>query len=510
MVFSGSGAGTSGDPYIITTVDELQEMTDDLTAYYELGNDIEAYDTKWWNDGAGFAPAGSFSGQLNGAGFVIKDLYINRSATNYIGLFTTMSSTGVVKDLGLVNAYVRGNENTGGITGDCNGGDILRCFVEGWVQGSYIVGGICGYNDNDSLIQYCYTTGRVAGGNQTGGICGKNEYATTTKCYSKSQVTGGQYVGGICGFNNVGTVSYGYVAGPVSGSLNVNATVGYNGAGSVNNMYYDVDVTGISGSGTSLTTSEAKLAASYTTFNFSTEWDISPVANDGYPILQLIPYPDHVNAFMDIRNYKDSAFSSVYLGNLLCNPLGEAGQVMVLDHYGAGAWRKLKASDIDVDTTLNMNDFAISDVADPTLAQDAATKNYVDTQVANVKGLIPKTVRFDGQLTTNMPQQFSTLEVDATLTAVRLVLRGSLPTGSSIKVQVTKNGSAPADSVLASDLPIEITTSETAEANGVYVVEGTLDSGMTTCSKYDWFQATITQVGTEYAGNDLDVQLVFE
>jgi hypothetical protein len=125
-------------------------------------------------------------------------------------------------------------------------------------------------------------------------------------------------------------------------------------------------------------------------------------------------------------------------------------------------------------------------------------------------GGVPKTVRFDGQLTTNMPQQFSTLEVDATLVAVRLVLRGSLPTGSSIKVQVTKNGSAPADSVLASDLPIEITTSETAEANGVYVVEGTLDSGMTSCSKYDWFQATITQVGTEYAGNDLDVQLVFE
>jgi len=142
-----------------------------------------------------------------------------------------------------------------------------------------------------------------------------------------------------------------------------------------------------------------------------------------------------------------------------------------------------------------------------------STNDYTDAEkakLAGIIGIIPKTVRFDGQLTTNMPQQFSTLEVDATLVAVRAVLRGSLPTGSSIKVQVTKNGSAPADSVLASDLPIEITTSETAEANGVYVVEGTLDSGMTTCSKYDWFQATITQVGSDYAGNDLDVQLVFE
>jgi hypothetical protein len=182
----------------------------------------------------------------------------------------------------------------------------------------------------------------------------------------------------------------------------------------------------------------------------------------------------------------------------------------VTDADNVAAAGALMTSGGTMSGAIAMGTNAITGLADPSLSQDAATKNYVDTQVTNVKGLIPKTVRFDGQLTTNMPQQFSTLEVDATLTAVRLVLRGSLPTGSSIKIQVTKNGSTPADSVLASDLPIEITTSETAEANGVYVVEGTLDSGMTTCSKYDWFQATITQVGTEYAGNDLDVQLVFE
>jgi hypothetical protein len=173
--------------------------------------------------------------------------------------------------------------------------------------------------------------------------------------------------------------------------------------------------------------------------------------------------------------------------------------------YGNGVFAAVSKSGVSACVMTSGNAVEIDDYS-----VEVATRNYVDTQVTNVKGLIPKTVRFDGQLTTNMSQQFSTLEVDATLTAVRLVLRGSLPTGSSIKVQVTKNGSAPADSVLASDLPIEITTSETAEANGVYVVEGTLDSGMTSCSKYDWFQATITQVGTEYAGNDLDVQLVFE
>jgi hypothetical protein len=38
--FSGTGSGTESDPYIITNVDQFQEMNDDLTAWYALGNDI--------------------------------------------------------------------------------------------------------------------------------------------------------------------------------------------------------------------------------------------------------------------------------------------------------------------------------------------------------------------------------------------------------------------------------------------------------------------------------------
>jgi hypothetical protein len=123
--------------------------------------------------------------------------------------------------------------------------------------------------------------------------------------------------------------------------------------------------------------------------------------------------------------------------------------------------------------------------------------------------VIPKTVRFDGVLAAGNAQQFSALEVDATLQNVRAVLRGSLPVGASIKVQVTKNGASPTNSVFVADEPIEIAVSASPQANGLYVVEGTLDIGEVICSALDWFQATITQVGTTYAGNDLDVQLVF-
>lgn len=48
-----TGSGTQADPYIISDVDDLQAMSDDLTAYYELGGDIDASATTGWNGGAG-------------------------------------------------------------------------------------------------------------------------------------------------------------------------------------------------------------------------------------------------------------------------------------------------------------------------------------------------------------------------------------------------------------------------------------------------------------------------
>jgi len=59
-----TGSGTVGDPYVITDVYGLQEMEYDLTAYYELGGDIDASATATWGGPDcggtyGFAPIGS-------------------------------------------------------------------------------------------------------------------------------------------------------------------------------------------------------------------------------------------------------------------------------------------------------------------------------------------------------------------------------------------------------------------------------------------------------------------
>ena len=102
--FSGSGSGTAGDPYIITMVGQLQEMENNLTAHYALGNDIDASGTVGWNSGAGFLPIGDstnmFTGSLDGRGHKITNLFINRGGTDYVGLFGYVGSGGVVENVG--------------------------------------------------------------------------------------------------------------------------------------------------------------------------------------------------------------------------------------------------------------------------------------------------------------------------------------------------------------------------------------------------------------------------
>ncbi len=50
-----AGEGVDGDPYIITNASELQAMEGELSAHYELGNDIDATETAQWKVNGGEA-----------------------------------------------------------------------------------------------------------------------------------------------------------------------------------------------------------------------------------------------------------------------------------------------------------------------------------------------------------------------------------------------------------------------------------------------------------------------
>jgi len=126
--FSGGGAGTLGDPFIITNCTQLQEMGDALAASYAVSNDIDCSDTVTWNVGLGFDPVGTsgspFSGNFNGNDSTVTDIYINRTTSN-IGLFGYVSSTGVISNITLT-VDITGINSVGSLVGFMDGGLVTN------------------------------------------------------------------------------------------------------------------------------------------------------------------------------------------------------------------------------------------------------------------------------------------------------------------------------------------------------------------------------------------------
>ncbi len=283
--FSGSGSGTEEAPYIITDVDQLQEMNDKLDAHYALGNNIDASDTVNWNGGAGFVPIGTmgnpFTGSLDGRGYKISHLFINRSDTKYQGLFGCVDTGGVVENVGLENENVTGQHYTGGLVGYNNFGTVYNCYSTGSVSGSSDVGGLVGFNW-DGTVYNCYSTGSVSGSSITGGLVGWNLTGTVYNCYSTGSVSSSSltiiYTGGLIGYNSNGTVYNCYSTGSVK--RGTGGLIGYNSNGTVSNSFWDIETSGraTSSGGTGKTTENMKNVRTYTDVAWSeglgSAWDL--------------------------------------------------------------------------------------------------------------------------------------------------------------------------------------------------------------------------------------------
>jgi subtilisin-like proprotein convertase family protein len=196
------GSGTKNDPYIITNVYELQQISGDLTAWYELGNDIDASDTNNWNIGYGITPIGRytapFEGVFDGKGHVITGLDINQPSGICVGLFGCTGKTSEIRNVGLNNVMVTGYACVGGLTG-FNRGAIEACYVSGNVSGSTQVGGLVG--TNNGLVTDSYSVANVSGPQQEsciGGLVGVNRSGPLKNCYSAGKVAG-ENSGGLAG-----------------------------------------------------------------------------------------------------------------------------------------------------------------------------------------------------------------------------------------------------------------------------------------------------------------------
>jgi len=217
------GNGTPAEPYQIASVsdwNDLMKTSSDWNKYFIMTADIDL-------QGITLAPVGNssknFTGVFDGNDHVIRNADINRPASDYIGLFGYVGSGGQIRDLGVEDVNMTGNDGVGGLVG-YNYGTIADCYVTGAVGGGYEVGGLVGRNYGN--LTACYAASVVTGSvNLVGGLVGCN-YGNLTTCYATGVVTGsGNYVGGLVGYNwksdtYPATITDCYSTGTVIGSGN--------------------------------------------------------------------------------------------------------------------------------------------------------------------------------------------------------------------------------------------------------------------------------------------------
>ncbi|MCI3879889.1 GLUG motif-containing protein, partial [Acinetobacter higginsii] len=256
--------GEEGDANINT----LQGMNNNLTGNYALGSNIDASDTVNWNNGKGFEPIGQavidlsqfeiqsgtpFQGNFHGLGHTIEGLTIQDpipnverlSVNTFIpqGLFSV--SSGVLRNIGLVNTQINAYVGVGALSGYHQNGSVKNAYSTGLIQGGIYVGGLIGIagnpnqSDVNGKISNSYSNSRIVGGVITGGLVGgstlpiDNSYATGD--ISLPNVTmseedeqnkgpndfGGANIGGLVGFMKNG-ISNSYATGNIRSGMYIN------------------------------------------------------------------------------------------------------------------------------------------------------------------------------------------------------------------------------------------------------------------------------------------------
>jgi uncharacterized protein (DUF2141 family) len=233
VVFDG-GDGSLDNPYQVAIPEQLDNVRECLDKHFIQKADIDL--SSYHTDG-GWIPIGvsgsSFTGTFNGNGKTISNLTINRSTTDYVGLFGVTGATAQIQNMKLENTNVTGKQYTGALVGR-NEGTITDSYATGAVTGAgTYVGGLVGFNTK--AISGSYTTGTVNGQQRTGGLAGENG-GTITNSYATGAVTGaGTYVGGLVGFNTK-AISGSYTTGTVNGQQRTGGLAGEN-KGTITNSY---------------------------------------------------------------------------------------------------------------------------------------------------------------------------------------------------------------------------------------------------------------------------------
>ena len=263
--FNG-GDGSESSPYMICTYTQLDKMRDDLTAHYELGQNIDASES--WDVGddgctaydgstvptttpcTGWVPVGSyetdkcdgetddtcFQGHLKGEGHTISNLYMNISGSQAVGFLGYIEKQSYISHVGLVDLSITATNSSGDLW---VGG--LVAYNSGTIINSHVTGVSLTVNESSSTVIDTAYSGGLVGVNFFGTIINSYAAEVFSTCTS---VYNGSTNGGLVGDNYSGFIHNSYATGTVSGTAGSNATVGGLVGGNRGGFIYNSYATG--------------------------------------------------------------------------------------------------------------------------------------------------------------------------------------------------------------------------------------------------------------------------
>ncbi len=221
-----AGSGTSDDPYIIETPEQLALLLKDASTaekYYKITRNIRLNDTadenwtetaiQWFND----ASASGFAGTLDGSGYTISGIYYN--GTGFAALIPKLTGASVFKNIRISDSSLT---NTGSNSNEHNVSAIVskvsyaatfeNCIVDDTVELTSVksAAGLAGYGSANVTINNCGVAAKIT--------ASRRPSAFISDFWGGTQNISNSYAVGIAissyrtfiGTNNYGTVEDNY------------------------------------------------------------------------------------------------------------------------------------------------------------------------------------------------------------------------------------------------------------------------------------------------------------
>ncbi len=375
----GDGFPTQAEPYFRA----FRDGSPRLYCYwgcsgYELVTDLD-FDTngngvadagdEYWNGGGGWEPIGRpprpYSGDFDGGGHTVRNLFIDRPAEDGVGLFGSVRGDITMQRVGLIGVDVEGGDEVGSLAGSLQG-QVRESFATGQVTGSHSVGGLVGQTPSGSTprVERSYAAVTVEGEFGVGGLVG-NSSSSIYSSYATGTVTNtgrGSWAGTLYGMNHAG-VHRSYATGRVIGA-------GIGGLGSVPNSsfvkdsYWDSTTSGREGG-----RSTVDLRSPTGSEGIYAEW-----SDDVWHFGSAAQYPALKVAFDGAGGATWQEFGYQLRTGPTLWAVSEAGGVsLTWTGVNTGAWRPAPAVSYRI--------FRRSGGAVELLAEDIADLRYVDSGV---------------------------------------------------------------------------------------------------------------------------------